>query len=288
VSEPPDVIALEAGPDVESVLRQWLAEAGTLAAYAAAHPSAEALHGRGTVFAIPSPLPGGGQWVVRHYHRGGALAPVLGDRYLRVGTPRPVREYGLGRALAKRGVPTPRMVGAAVYPAGAFYRGDLVTERVDGARDLAAVLFGVAALPTAPGSGSDVRSADGPWPGSHAPAGALAARHEAAGDRAAVEPAVQTAAMSAAGRLIRRAHDAGLIHPDLNLKNILVRSGAEPEAVLLDLDRGRLVGELSGRARRRMLERFWRSARKWERRTGQSLGPVLKEAFTAGYSATPR
>jgi hypothetical protein len=288
VSGPPDVIALEGGADVEPVLRQWLAEAGTLAGYARAHPSAETLHGRGTVLAIPSPLPGGGQWVVRHYHRGGALASVLGDCYRRVGTPRPVREYALGRALAERGVPTPRVVGAAVYPAGAFYRGDLVTERVDGARDLAAVLFGAAALPPGPGSESDSRSAPRARLGSHPPADAGAASHESAGAGEAGageagEGAVREAAMRVAGRLIRRAHEAGLIHPDLNLKNILVTVGPEPEAVLLDLDRGRLVGEVSSRARRRMLERFWRSARKWERRTGRVLGVGLSEAFAEGY-----
>jgi 3-deoxy-D-manno-octulosonic acid kinase len=269
---------------VEPVLRQWLVEAGTLAAYAGAHPSAEALHGRGTVFAIPAPLSGGGQWVVRHYHRGGALASILGDRYLRVGMPRPVREYALGRALAERGVPTPRMVGAAVYSAGAFYRGDLVTERVEGARDLAAVLFGVAELPSAPGSESDTRSAQGARLGVHELAGAGGAHRESAGHEAAGDGAVREAAMGAAGRLIRRAHDAGLIHPDLNLKNILLTAGPEAEAVLLDLDRGRLVGEVSSGARRRMLKRFWRSARKWERRTGRALGPGLEEAFSEGYA----
>lgn len=280
---PPDLLALEGGPDAEPVLRQWLAEAGTLATYAGAHPSAEALHGRGTVFAIPSPLPGGGQWVVRHYHRGGALASLLGDRYLRVGTPRPVREYALGRALAERGVPTPRMVGAAVYPAGAFYRGDLVTERVEGARDLAAILFGAAALPPVPGFASDSGSVERARLASHEPADAGGVGAEAAGRAGGGEGAVREAAMGAAGRLIRRAHDGGLVHPDLNLKNILVTAGPEPEAVLLDLDRGRLAGEVSDRARRRMLNRFWRSARKWERRTGRVLGAGLEEAFAEGY-----
>lgn len=169
------------------------------------------------------------------------MAGVLGDRYLRMGVPRPVREYRVGLALEAAGVPTPEHVGAAVYPAGVWYRGDLVTRFVEGSRDLAEALFG----------GSD----DGAAP-----------------------------AMRASGRLVRRLHEAGLDHPDLNLKNILLAGPASgPEALILDLDRARLRRQLGPRARDRMLERFWRSARKWERKTGRLLDPWLKEAFVAGY-----
>jgi tRNA A-37 threonylcarbamoyl transferase component Bud32 len=247
---------LEARPAAERALREWIGAAGTLAAYAAAHPAAVALQGRGTIHAVPSPLSGNGEWVVRHYHRGGALGPLLGDRYLRVGTPRPVREFALARALEARGVPTPRAVAAAVYPAGAFYRGDLVTERVQGAVDLAAVLFGAGSLPAR--NATPARPVDG-----------------------VDVPASE--AMAVAGTLIRQLHESGLVHPDLNLKNVLIEGRDPPRALVLDLDRGRLVGSVSRRARRRMLNRFWRSVAKWEDLTGRSLGPAMRAAFQAAY-----
>ena len=79
---------------------------------------------------------------MRHYHRGGAVASLLGDRYLRVGEPRPVRELRLGRALERLGVPTVPHLAAAVYTHGIWYRGDLVTRWVSGSVDLAEGLFG--------------------------------------------------------------------------------------------------------------------------------------------------
>lgn len=192
---------------------------------------------------VPSPL-NDGRWVVRHYHRGGAVGPLLGDRYLRLGTPRPVRELRLGWALEERGLPTTDHVGAAVYPAGPWYRGDLVTRYVPGAHDLAAVLF--------PGRATDE-----------------------------TDPA---AAMEVTGRLFRTLHEGGVIHPDLNLKNILiVGAGPSPQTRVLDLDGARLQARVGPRARRRMVERFWRSGRKWSARTGAALDPVWVEAFNRGY-----
>ena len=41
--------------------------------------------------------------------------------------------------------------------------------------------------------------------------------------------------------LVRRMHDAGIEHPDLNLGNLLLRGGpAGPESFVVDLDRVRL------------------------------------------------
>ncbi|HUG39818.1 MAG TPA: lipopolysaccharide kinase InaA family protein [Longimicrobiales bacterium] len=205
---------------------------------------------------VPRPdRPAGSErWVVREYVRGGALAGLMGDRYVRLGTPRPVREFRLARALEALGIPTPAAVGAATYPRGPWYRGELVTEWVPGSADLARILFGRAAL----------------------------------GDAAAGAPAPPVCdpalAMRAAGRLVAVLHEAGVRHPDLNIKNILVEAGPGfPRALVLDLDRACLVGRLSGRARRRMLERFERSLRKWERRTGTAIPPSLRAAFLGGY-----
>lgn len=240
-----------AGPAAREVLESWAREHGTLAAAAAAQPGADTLAGRGVVHVVPSPL-GPGEWAIRHYHRGGAVATLLGDRYLRLGTPRPVREFEIGRALEAAGIPTPRHVGGAVYARGAWYRGDLVTEYVPDSRDLAGVLF----------------------------------------DESTATPEFdRAAAMRAAGFLVRRLHDGGVVHRDLNLKNILI-AGTEPaasgnggplRALILDLDRASLRGRVGEPGRRRMLDRLWRSTRKWEARTERALDPALRRAFEEGY-----
>lgn len=251
---------LDARPDARPALEAWLREHGTLAAAAAAHPDAETLTGRGRVHVVPAPVDEG-RWVVRHYHRGGAVASLLGDRYFRLGTPRPFRELRVGRALEARGVPTPVHVGAAVYPSGLWYRGDLVTRYVPESRDLAAVLF--------PGRSLDERSGTGERPA------------RAAGAARRGDP---SSALRATGVLFRQLHEGGVVHPDLNLKNVLIRgTGDALEALALDLDRARLRDAVDGRARRRMISRFWRSARKWETFTGVALEPGVRAAFEAGY-----
>lgn len=246
---------LVARPDARAALEAWVREFGTLREAAASGPGAEALEGRGRVHVVAAPV-GEGQWVVRPYRRGGVVASWLGDRYLRMGTPRPVREFHTGRLVEQLGVPTVRHVGGAVYPAGLWYRGDLVTELVPDARDLAAVLFGAA-----DGGGGD----------------------EGDGNKGSgAEGTTRERAMEAAGSLVRLLHERGVVHRDLNLKNILIAEGGR-RALVLDLDRASVEARVGERARRRMLNRFWRSARKWEAARGRPLDRRLRSAFDAGY-----
>jgi diguanylate cyclase (GGDEF)-like protein/PAS domain S-box-containing protein len=243
-------VLLMAGPGFEDPLREWLDRHGTLMAAAEAHPDGRPLAGRGRVVVVPAPGSADGErWVVRHYHRGGAVARFLGDRYLRAGRLRPFHELRALERLRALGVPTPEPVAAGVYLHGLFYRGDLVTRWVPGSIDLAGCLF-----PTT----------------------------------ASEPPLPPPAALRAAGRLVRLLHDHGVLHPDLNLKNILLvpapAPSAEPDALILDLDRAVIRRGATRRARRAMLDRFWRSARKWERRTGHDLDPTLQAAFQQGYS----
>jgi 3-deoxy-D-manno-octulosonic acid kinase len=72
------------------------------------------------------------------------------------------------------------------------------------------------------------------------------------------------ALFDALGRELRRLHDEGLFHPDLNLNNILVLPAAgEPRFAFVDLDRARLgASPLPERCRRRSLRRVRRSARR--------------------------
>lgn len=76
-------------------------------------------------------------------------------------------------------------------------------------------------------------------------------------------PAAQRGvACAAAAAVIRRLHDAGARHPDLNLQNILVRRGnAGIDAWIIDLD-GLRFTRITPRHRRAAFERLCRSIRK--------------------------
>jgi 3-deoxy-D-manno-octulosonic acid kinase len=193
--------------------------------------------------------PGRQQWVVRHYARGGKLLPrILGDRYIRLGSLRPFHELEASEEARGRGIPTPRVVAAAVYPSGPIYRGDLVTVFVPQATDLVATLF------------DSARKGVG---------GALERRD----------------ALHASGALIRQMASGGLRHRDLHAGNILLQwRGAAPLPLLVDLDRCRVMREGVTTAVGPMYRRLLRSLRKWERRTGlrisESEWETLERALT--------
>lgn len=230
--------------DADGFVRRARAAGATLFDFAASRPGAERLDGRGPVHRVRFD---GRDLVVRHYWRGGAVATWLRDRYLRLGTPRPIRELWTSHAVRARGIPTPEILALAVYPSGAFYRADLVTSYVPDSMDLAAALFGDDAL-----AGEERRAA---W--------------------------------RAAGRLVRALHDGGVVHADLNVKNVLLRwSTHPPTAYVLDLDRCRVRHRVTERDRRRILDRFRRSVDKWARRSGRPVAPEEMRAFEAAY-ATP-
>lgn len=128
-----------ARPGERSWVERLLVEHGSLYEAAPHLDERVVLEGRAPVYAVPSPV---GRRVIRRYHRGGLIAPILGDRHLRLGTPRPVREARASREVRRRGIPTPPVTAGAIYPAGAFYRADLVTEYLAGSMDLAEILFG--------------------------------------------------------------------------------------------------------------------------------------------------
>lgn len=209
----------------------------TLHQHAETSPDAKAMTGRGVSWAFDV---GDERWVVRHYRRGGAVARVLRDRYLRGGATRPERELAASVAARAKGVATPEVVAYAVYPAGPYYRADLATRWVEDSEDLGGVTFG-----------ADTRSV-----------------------------AERAAAWAAAGRLLRTTFDAGVRHPDLNLRNVLIAGdAAAPDAWLLDLDRATVTGRLPDAARAAMIERFDRSRRKLERRFGRRVDEDCLAAF---------
>lgn len=108
---------------------------GTLYDYAAHHPEARTLTGRGPAYAVPLP-DGITRVVVRRSRHGGLLAPLTGEMF--VGGTRAPRELETALRLARLGIPTPQVVAYATYAAAPLVRrADVLTLEVPHARDLA-------------------------------------------------------------------------------------------------------------------------------------------------------
>lgn len=105
----------------------------TLYAWANAQHSREALEGRGIAWGtvIPAGTHGAAETavVVRHSRHGGTFAPLTKDLFLH--PTRAVHELDTAMRLAANGVPTPEVIGVAVYPHyGIFARSDVMTRRL--------------------------------------------------------------------------------------------------------------------------------------------------------------
>jgi 3-deoxy-D-manno-octulosonic acid kinase len=78
--------------------------------------------------------------------------------------------------------------------------------------------------------------------------------------RAEPDAAQVLRAADALGRAVRRFHDAGGRHPDLHVKNLLLRErGADYEAIVIDLDRARIGVDVTPDERMSQLVRLFRS-----------------------------
>jgi 3-deoxy-D-manno-octulosonic acid kinase len=82
------------------------------------------------------------RWVLRHYRRGGLMARLSRDRYLWTGEnrTRPFREWRLLYELHRQGFSVPAPVAARYRREGLGYTGELITERIPGARPLSVLL----------------------------------------------------------------------------------------------------------------------------------------------------
>ncbi len=111
-----------------------LAADTTIHDWASRHPGARPLRGRRPAYAVPL---GNARVVVRHSWHGGLLAPLTQDWFL--APTRAPYELAASRRLASAGVPTPEMIGYAIYRVGpAIRRVDVLTREIPDARDLAA------------------------------------------------------------------------------------------------------------------------------------------------------
>lgn len=240
-------IVVWACPEVAPWARDAIGEAGSMHAHASRSAGVVTLQGRGPVHVFTAPVPSASDvpahWVVRRFYRGGGMR-WLGDRHLHSARPRPFAEWGASELLRSRGIATPRVRAAAVHRSGLVYRGEVVTDYIPDGIELAALLFG-----------------------------------DGAGER---EPAVVESALQAAGALALQFADAGVYHPDLNARNILLRPHDTGwTAVVLDLDRCR-IGEASLDPSP-MRARLARSIEKLGHASGRPLpSPALKALEASG------
>lgn len=87
--------------------------------------------------------------------------------------------------------------------------------------------------------------------------------------------------LTSAGRAIRRLHEAGGVHADLNAHNILVSERGEGPAIVIDLDRAVvLAGPVPERKRRANLRRLRRSLQKLGLESALADWEVLERAYS--------
>lgn len=227
-------------------LEGTLTAGGTVHAWAATHPQLRELAGRGRVYSVPAP----------------ARGPDDRDRWV-------VRHYLRGGAVARFltdryvAVGRPRPMVEACASVEARARGIPTPAAVAGAVYFAGPFYRADLVTEEVPDAADLaRVLFGPQP----------------------TPIEDEAALAASGRLVRSLERAGLLHPDLNAKNIVLRGErASPRAHLVDLDRccARTLGiPAPAFPMRRRLER---SLRKFEVRTGRKLSAEAWVALRSGY-----
>ena len=187
--------------------------------------------------------------VLRGVRRGGLLGPLLGGALF--APDRPLREIAVTAALRSAGAPVPRPAFGGAFRSRGAWRG-------------------VA------------------WNGAVATWLEAETRDAEAWLRAGPSQASLARALESAGAAVRRFHDAGGSHPDLHLKNLLVREVADRcEIVVIDLDRARVVPELAARERMAQLMRLYRSLLKRDllRVVGEPGCAAFFRAYTRGDGA---
>lgn len=183
-----------------------------------------------------------GEFVLRHFIRGGVPGRIVRDSYLWTGErqTRAFAEWYLLAKLVRMGLPVPRPAAARYVRSGPIYRADLLTVRIPDIRSLADRIS---------------ESPGGPpfWVG--------------------------------LGRSIRKFHDAGVFHADLNAYNVQV----DPlgRLFLLDFDRGKILQ--AGVWQQKNLARLHRSLQKIKRLDNQlHFRPANWNELLEGYFSESR
>ena len=186
------------------------------------------LQGRGPLVRLPLHEDSEEHVVVRKCIRGGVLGRFLRDKYMSLGTPRPLKELNISEFAHTQGIPTPDILAAAVERVGPFfYKGALAMREIQPSTDLQAEML-------------DYKRPSG---------------------KEAIEK--KRRAISALGHIVAKMHGAGIYHADLHLKNILMCDDqARPRLYVLDLDAAMIFKPLSDFRKCLNLLRLYRSVRK--------------------------
>jgi len=187
------------------------------------HEGEHVSRGRGTIQLVPF---GTRRLVVRHCRRGGMLAGLLRDNYF--GRSRALHELKTAEVLLDKGVLTAQIVAVVQRRSvGPLFKTHVVSLEIDDAV-----------------SGGDYLKWFPP-----------AANREVLTEKRDIIEAVAKA--------VRRFHDAGFVHGDLNVNNLLLRrEGGCVEVYFLDLDGTRAADLIGGMQRRHELMRLNRSVAK--------------------------
>jgi 3-deoxy-D-manno-octulosonic acid kinase len=96
--------------------------------------------GRGTTYFFKNK---GKEYVLRHYLRGGLVGKVLHDQYFFTGVEktRAWRELHMLAQMRKLALPVPRPIAAKIDKGFAYYRADLIIERIEQASDVHQLLM---------------------------------------------------------------------------------------------------------------------------------------------------
>jgi tRNA A-37 threonylcarbamoyl transferase component Bud32 len=135
---------------------------------------------------------------------------------------RPLCELDVHEYAGKCGVNVPEPLAACVRRAGLGFRAYIATRFIENAVELAACF---------------TREAD-------------------------MRLSEKKSVVAACGREVRRMHDAGILHADLHVRNILVRRGKKPEAFIVDFDKAVLKKAVVSGDREKNLLRLGRSVDK--------------------------
>lgn len=183
--------------------------------------------GRGETISLPIKEGGNGsRMVIRHYHHGGILRKLTGDIYPGINS-RPFNELVVSELARRKGVNTPEVLAIIIKTYwGFFYRADIITKEVE----------------------NSINAYDYFKSLNSANRGNTVSRIKIIKEMADA---------------IKKMHDVGIYHRDLNFKNILIQQiEGRINIFILDLDRGYIKENLSDRKRKRNLLRLNRSVDK--------------------------
>jgi 3-deoxy-D-manno-octulosonic acid kinase len=146
-------------------------------------------NGRGAVWFINSQF---GKFVIRRYRRGGLIAKFNKSHFLFTGQKltRPWLELSLLEYMRSIGLPVPRPIGGLYVREQGFYRGELLTQTIESAKDLFDIIK---------------------------------------------EGNSHTVNWQEIGAVVKRFHDEGIYHSDLNCHNIMIDQ--DNKVWLIDFDK---------------------------------------------------